>query len=229
MAEYRAARCSYPPELDEVTLIAAADGDSSAEVFAHLAACAACAARASAIDELQQRLRERLYRLFCPTSDELATFLAGHTVPAVRQTTADHLDTCPRCRSELALLQEITAVSPARPASTLRRVVAYPQHPDQSRSPSLVTEHNFYRAGMLRIMLNIECQRGMALPRLRGSLRGNQQPGLTASLLSYGRVVSCTTLDEQGAFTLVDLAPGNFSLSLRLPDYEVVVEAVQIG
>ena len=229
MAEHRAAACTCPPELDDVALIAAADGEATAEVMAHLALCAACAARASSIEELQRRLRERLYRLFCPTSDELANFLEGTMIATAVASVITHLDSCPRCRGELALLQEMIAVSPARPlASALRRVVAYPQRSEHQRS-AIPSESNIYRAGMLRIVLNVERQRGLSLPRLRGSLRGNQQRGLTASLISHGRVVSCAALDDQGTFTLADLAPGNFSLSLRLPDYEVVVEALQIG
>jgi len=50
----------------------------------------------------------------------------------------------------------------------------------------------------------------------------------TASLLSENLVVNSAPLDDLGSFVIEDIAPGDYSLSLRLPDLEVVVEALSL-
>lgn len=224
MEEHRAAwQCARPPELDEVALIAVVDEEASPEVYEHLAACPACDARMQAIADLQGRLQERLYRLFCPSSDELAAFFQGQMIPLEQARLEAHLSDCLHCRDELALLRQFTS-APFIPASVIpqRRVIAQPQ---RSNPPSN-GESSVYRAGSLQITLNIEQQQGARLVRLRGAVRGSKR-GTTASLISNGRVVRATALTDHGSFVLDELAPGNFSLSLRLPDYEVVVEALR--
>jgi hypothetical protein len=52
--------------------------------------------------------------------------------------------------------------------------------------------------------------------------------GATASLLCNDMIITSAQLDELGNFVLDDLAPGDYSLSLRLPDREVVVEALSL-
>lgn len=222
--------CAYPPELDDVELIAAADGEASAKTYAHLGACPGCAARAEAVTELQSQLRERLYRLFCPTSDELATFAQGLMVADMRDVVADHVISCPHCLGELNMLAAITATPPHRsPALPLRRVVAYPGSPDVSLSTSpALNDPIVYHAGALRIVLSVERQRGAAGTRLRGVLRGNRPQVVTASLLCNNRVISSSLLDGQGGFILDDVPAGDVVLSLRLADYEVVVEALRL-
>jgi len=233
MVEQRSDRnslCVYPPGLDDVELIAAADGEASTEVYAHLAACSGCAARSQALNDLQGQLRERLYRLFCPTSDELAALTQGIMVPEMRAGIAAHVSTCPHCRGELDMLEAIIAKPPDRPRTLpLRRVVAYQRNPDSPNSSPLdLNEPIFYYAGTLRIALSVERQRGAAGVRLRGVLRGNAPQVVTASLLSNNRVISSSILDGQGGFTLDDLPSGEILLSLRLADYEVVVEALRL-
>lgn len=225
MEEHRAAEhCVRLPELDEIELIAAADNEASPGVYEHLAACPACAARMQAIADLQGRLHQRLYRLFCPSSDELAAFLQNHMIPTERSRVRQHLDGCPQCQAELAMLKDITAAPLLRPPDQPhRRVVAQPQHPHVPP----IGEGSVYRAGSFQITLNVELQRGERLPRLRGAVRGNNARGTVASLICNGRVVSAAPLNEQGTFVLDDLAPGHCSLSLRLPGYEIVVESLR--
>ena len=50
----------------------------------------------------------------------------------------------------------------------------------------------------------------------------------TASLLNEDWVVTSSTIDELGSFVIEDISPGNYSLSLRLPDREVVVETLAL-
>lgn len=113
-------RCSQPPALDDLALIAAIDGEASSEVLAHLHACSSCAARAEHFERLQLLLRHQLFRLFCPTADDLAAFqqrlLAGDRHDAI----ARHISDCTHCRRELALLNRITGAASAGEPPSLR-------------------------------------------------------------------------------------------------------------
>ena len=161
-------------------------------------------------------------------TEELASYQQGKLIPAEAARARIHVAECGRCRAELALLAEITA-SPLTPlVRPWRQVVAAPLRPvdvfaDDQGTPQI------YRAGGLRIVLHVERQHGRDGPRLSGSLSGATAHGVTASLLCKGRVVSSTALNEQGAFMLEHLDSGDFRLSLRLPDYEVIVEALRFS
>lgn len=99
--------CSLPPALDDLDLIAAIDEEASDVVMEHLRRCSACAARAREFAELQQVLRARLYRAFCPSSDELAAFQQGLLEGGRRVRLGTHLATCPHCARELRLVAEM--------------------------------------------------------------------------------------------------------------------------
>lgn len=220
--------CACPPELDDAELLAAVDKEATPAVLAHLAGCLACTARSRVLADLQGLLRQRLYRVFCLSTEELANYQQGKLIPAEAARAHTHMAECGRCRAELALLAEITA-SPITPCvRPWRQVVAAPLHQvdvfaDDQGTPQI------YCAGGLRIVLHVERQHGRDGPRLAGSLSGATAHGVTASLLCKGRVVSSTALNEQGAFMLEHLDSGDFRLSLRLPDYEVIVEALRFS
>ena len=221
--------CACPPALDEIDLIAAVDDEASPEVHEHLSRCASCTARLDALATLQGLLCQRLYRLFCPTSDELVAYREGQMIPEARSHTAAHLAECHQCQEELALLERMTALSPVRPPRLPRRqVVAHSSASSGWFGEGLFGESYSYQAGMIRIVLSVERHNGAGTPKLRGRLSGSRHHPLTASLLANGRVISSAALDGQGAFVLDDLPPGEFSLSVRLPDYEVIVEALRM-
>ena len=69
--------CHFPPELDDLALIAAIDGEADAEVVAHLRTCPHCAGRARHFADLQGLLRQQFFRMFCPASDTLVAFQQG--------------------------------------------------------------------------------------------------------------------------------------------------------
>jgi len=101
--------CYQPPALDDLALIAAIDGEASPEMMVHLRACVSCAARAQHSATLQGLLRERFFRMFCPTTDELITFHNGIFVGEQQVSIAAHVADCPHCHRELDLLKQITS------------------------------------------------------------------------------------------------------------------------
>ena len=52
--------------------------------------------------------------------------------------------------------------------------------------------------------------------------------GVTARLSHNETLIRTAELDELGNFVLDDLAPGTYQLALRLPDREVIVEALSL-
>jgi hypothetical protein len=233
--------CRRPPSPSDIDLIAAVDGEVREEVIAHLRDCPDCAQRARDFDELQQLLRQRLYRILCPSSDDLLAYRQGWLDARRTSTIRAHLRDCPHCAGELRLLGEAAGAPPRPPPiSHLRRVVAVALAP---RSHPIAVyggmrgargEQYAYRAERLELMLDV--QRAAGTPDrvvLVGMLFDEEAPPgeaqrATASLLEGEFVVSSAALDELGNFVLDDIAPGEYSLSLRLPDLEVVVEALTL-
>lgn len=237
------ALCSCPPALDDLALIAAVDGEADEATLDHLRNCSHCTQRASDFDELQRLLRQRLFRILCPSSQELAAYQQGWLDTQRREQIRDHVRDCPFCSGELRLLADAAQTMPAPPPfDGLRRIIAValtPLHTPFAPAYGGLRAGGYggqyaYRAENLELTLDI--QRGSSRPgrlALVGMLLN--QEGLaggmsraTASLLSGSLVVSSAPLDDLGSFVLEDLVPGNYSLSLHLPDLEVVVEALTL-
>ena len=105
--------CISSPGLPGIDLMAAADGEASADVHAHLAACPACAARVAQLAAFQRELRQRLYRIFCPSTDLLVDYCQGLLEPHVSARLAHHIATCPLCTAEVALLEQPIDLPPS--------------------------------------------------------------------------------------------------------------------
>jgi anti-sigma factor RsiW len=97
--------CTAPPALSGVALIAAADGEADEATLAHLRACPACNDRVMQLRAMQARLRSRLYRLRCPSTDLLVDYCQGLIDPFQRAALAHHIAGCPHCSAEMALLE----------------------------------------------------------------------------------------------------------------------------
>jgi hypothetical protein len=238
-------QCSRPPALDELDLIAAADGEAGDDILAHLAACEHCADRAREITAVQGTLRRRLFRLFCPSSDELVAYY-HHSLPGSRQAElARHLGKCPHCARELHLIER-AADEPAQavaPLRVLRRMVAELLSPPvpgglaplYGAARATGGAQYAYRAENLELTLRVARAAGRpGLMVMTGLLStdddalGETLNGATACLLADEAVLAVTPLDELGGFCFDEVAPGEYRLSLRLGECEVVVESLAL-
>ena len=102
--------CAFPPALSDRDLIAAIDDEAEPHVISHLCRCPHCAARAKALATVQQQLRSKLYRLFCPSSDDLIDYHQGFLPPERHASLARHLAICPHCSHELLILERAVRV-----------------------------------------------------------------------------------------------------------------------
>jgi hypothetical protein len=112
--------CSEPSAPSATALIAAADGEADEATLDHVRACPHCADQVAALRLFQARLRRRLYRLYCPTSDTLMDYCQGLLDPYQDLSVIQHVVLCPHCAAELALLER------AAPAA---EVVGQPSRP----------------------------------------------------------------------------------------------------
>ena len=104
-------RCISTPELDDLALIAAIDGEASPDVLDHLRRCSYCAARAQHYAELQGLLRKQFFRMFCPSTDTLVAYHDGTLSVTEHSQLRTHLAECPHCRREIHFLEQLTSDS----------------------------------------------------------------------------------------------------------------------
>src|SRR4051794_1982254 len=110
-----AERCSWPVALDDLALIAAIDGEAGPDVMAHLRDCPYCSERAHVFDSMQGLLRKQLFRMFCPTSEELAAYQQRLLSSSQQAIITEHLKECPHCTREFNLLEQLAGETlPAR-------------------------------------------------------------------------------------------------------------------
>jgi hypothetical protein len=251
--------CSWPIALDDLALIAAIDGEAGPDVMAHLRDCPYCSQRAHVFENMQGLLRKQLFRMFCPTSEELAAYQQGLLKGDQQAPIAEHLKECPHCTREFNLLEQLAGEAlPARspPAANgksaheyndalpgkLRRIAAKllpaPVKPlagayGALRGPSQASQYA-YHAENLQLTLGVQRVVSRTDRRvIHGALELDDElydafSGATAHLSHNETLIRTAELDELGNFVLDDLAPGTYQLALRLPDREVIVEALSL-
>jgi hypothetical protein len=239
---YTGNACQRP--LDDLALIAALDDEADEPVLEHIRACPECAARAYHYADLQRFLRQQLFRVTCPPSDDLLAFHQRILNPERYVAVANHLGECPHCLRELGMLERanrvpgphlMAAMLPRRKISLAlaapRPVLALLAFYGRPRGP--VGAQYVYRADSIQLMLSVE--RTVGAPdsmAVSGFLSVDDtiggQTGATASLLCGGQVVGSALIDDLGCFVIEGVPMGEHTLSLRLCDCEIVVETIRV-
>ena len=251
--------CSWPVALDDLALIAAIDGEAGPDVMAHLRDCPYCSERAHVFEDMQGLLRKQLFRMFCPTSEELAAYQQGLLNSDQQARISEHLKECPHCTREFNLLEQLSRETlPARspPQTNGKSIQAYngvlsgklrqitatlltsPAKPlagayGALRGPSQASQYA-YHAENLQLTLGVQRVVSRTERRvIHGALELDDEQydvfsGVTAHLSCNETLIRTAELDELGNFVLDDLAPGTYQLALRLPDREVIVEALSL-
>lgn len=242
--------CQLPPELDDVELLAYADGEADAQVVMHVESCPHCREKARSLSRLQERLIARLYRIACPAPIELGqhhlNLLSGDQAAVVAQ----HLAECPHCARELAQLQTFLdevapSIEPGLPAQVRERVrvlvarlVSGGKKGNQMRSPALApayaglrgaeTGPYLYQADDIQIAIELQDD-AQNRKILLGLLTGADSGGLQAHLWQAGQPITTVALDELGNFVLPHLKPGRYDLTLSGPEIEIHIQDLEIG
>lgn len=242
--------CQLPPELDDVKLLAYADGEADAQVVMHVESCPHCREKAHRLSHLQERLTAQLYRIACPSPIELGqhhlNILSGNQAAAVAQ----HLAECPHCARELAQLQTFLdevapSLEPGLPEQVRERVrvlvarlVSGGKKGNRTRSPALVpayaglrgeeTGPYLYQADDIQIAIEIQDD-AQNRKVLLGLLTGADSGGLQAHLWQAGQLITTVAVDELGNFVLPDLRSGRYDLILSGPGTEIHIQDLEIG
>ena len=119
----------------------ALDEQTARRVAEHLLSCPACEERFRVLGKLGLFLRIGLGRpknTPCPTSEEIAAYLAGHVSAEHRERIENHLAGCERCLHEVAVFSDdaFERLTPSSPVPTRRALAAFAQLNQKPVPPS---------------------------------------------------------------------------------------------
>lgn len=246
--------CTYPPELSELQLLMAADGEAEPWVEQHLAGCAYCRQRGAELARLQDALQDRLLRAACPPSLTLGEFHLGLCAPTEAAAISRHLADCPHCAAELAQLDRFLAepapehvpgaleVAKQRVQVWVASLISGARRLSMPGAPALAPalvgvrgaddEPLIYAAGDLQLTLQIEPDGAASDAHSRtliGLVLGLAQPEAAAvHLWRDDRLVATQPVDDLGNFTVGGVAPGRYELILSAPAVELHVQELVI-
>lgn len=238
--------CVSPPEPDDGELLAYVDGVASPDLVAHVDRCPHCRQRAARLARLQNRLTAGLYRMACPTTEELGEYHLGALSPDRAAAVARHLTECPHCPREVAQLKEYLAelaseveFSPLERVRVLvaqlvfgeegaagvgRPAPAYAGVRGEEEGPLL------YRAADAQIALEVQddaARRDRKL--LLGLVTGLETRELEAHLWRGDERIITVPVDELGNFVIAGLVPGRYELILSGPAVEIHIQDLDVG
>ncbi|MBV7335313.1 hypothetical protein KFU94_45150 [Chloroflexi bacterium TSY] len=101
----------FSPESDDYMisteqLLAYLDNDVAPEVIERIEMSPQCLEEVRKLARLHNRITQRLYRVLCPSAQELSEYHLGLTPNDQSKTIKQHLQECVHCASELETLQE---------------------------------------------------------------------------------------------------------------------------
>ena len=191
---------------------------------------------------LESVLKKHLHRALCPDPVELGEYQMGSLPASQAAVIRRHLEECPRCRTELTLMENYFGdLRPDIEYSLGERVKTWvarllPQ-PGLSLAFGVRGEE---QAGLLRYEfggaeksgeLAIEIQEDAAHPgrkTILGMLTGVGGEGLQAVLSQTGQAQIQTTVDEVGNLAMDNLPPGEYDLWIRGVDFEIFVQNLKV-
>ena len=194
------------------------------------------------MEHIDQALTAKLYRVTCPSAEELGEYhlqmLPGERATAVAQ----HLRTCPHCVQELTQLETyLRELAPELTYTLRERVqiwIAQRLPSDLTGQPGFapalalrgeVEEPLMYEAGDYQ--LNLEIQEDPAQSgrkAILGLLLGAEEVDFAAQLWQNGRRLQTTTVDDLGNFVFAAVPSGTYDLILSRLTAEIHVPAFTV-
>jgi len=242
--------CIGPVQPDDFELLAYADNTASADLEEHLSACLFCQARTEELQQQERYLKALLYRAGCPRPSELSEHRLGLLAMERVTEVSAHLEYCPACRAELAVLDEfMTRVAlrgddpAARAIGALRTVLARLSNltggAAGSLAPALRGSNDesgsspvVYDADNILITLETLPERtGRATRQVIGLVAGPTDfTSAEAEMVTEGAYQSVAPIDNLGNFALRDVPIGRYRLLIRLPldGVEILIDDVTV-
>jgi len=233
--------CVSPPELDEQKIMDYLNGKDDPQIAEHLTQCPSCRDKAKQMAQAQNILHARLFRINCPTSDELRDYHFGFLPDAQVTEITEHLGKCPHCTHDLVQLNEFLAeAAPETAMSPLQRIKTIIAELMQGGQGALTpayagmrggnAEDNLiYQAGEISIGLNIQSDTDQPdYKELLGSVSGLESGELTAHLWHAQQLVATTPVDDLDSFSFSQLAPGHYELILSTPTVKIQIPNIRV-
>lgn len=190
---------------------------------------------------IEKRLAAQLYRVTCPTADQLGEYhlhmMTGNQAAAIKQ----HLNDCPHCRAELAQLQTYLAnLAPDVEHSLSQRVQIWIARlvPDGMSGgglqPALALRGQdngplMYEAGDAQLTLEVQDDPQKAGARtILGLLIGAETVETAVHLWQEAQKVAQVPVDEFGNFVFAGLSPGTYELIVSGPDFEIHLQELTV-
>ena len=240
--------CTSPPALDTRQLSAYVDGYADQEVIAHLARCPYCREQARQQAAWQDRLTARLYRLTCPTSEELGEYQLDLLNPDRVVIMRQHLRECPHCTREVLQLENyLRDLAPTIEFTPLERVKVLIAKlisggARDNRQPGglvfapilagvrgEVEGPSIFQVDDVQIAIEVQDDAEQAGARIvLGLVTGLDSTGLNVILRQADQLVATTSVDRSGNFLIPRLQPGQYQLSLIRPEVEIHVQSLDL-
>jgi anti-sigma factor RsiW len=244
----KAMNCVSPPALEDRQLLAYLDSEAGPGVAAHLEACAYCRARAGELASLQAGLTARLYRLTCPSPEELGDYYLGMLPVRRAATVADHLQECPHCSSESAQLQDyLVEFGPSLKTGLVDQVkVLVARLVGEKRESRQFGDVSFAPAfAMLRgdaqgpitleadgVLILLDVQPGAdGRATILGQVAAEEQErwtGAAVELRQGGALQGTTSIDDLGTFRYEGVLPGKAELQILPTGGPIVLANIEV-
>lgn len=244
--------CLRTPQLTDIELLMALDGEADPEVAMHIAHCPDCRVRTSRLQKFQNKLTNRLCRANCPPSMELGEYHLGITPTATSTAIRQHLSECPYCSQELTQLASyMDQPDPflrSDPLAAVKRKVKFlvarltsgPTVPSHSGSPAFapalaglrgsLDSPLIYEADDIQVMLEVQDDAALADRKaVMGLIVGiGELEGLHAEMWHEGEHTDSVPVDEMGNFAFNGLIPADYDLYISGDDLDVQIESLSI-
>jgi anti-sigma factor RsiW len=236
------------PTNEQLLSLVYAEGTLTVQEQAHFEMCTLCQQRLATWSGMQHALLSKLARRLCPGAGRLSYYCLDMLPAQERTRLASHLLDCPRCADEVAEIRRFQVTFEPFPAitsslaETVRRlfatlVVQQARPVTRSDAPSQGWPRQ-YQAEALSLSLHLSRQAGgeiMLLGILTSAdsrLAVDAFDGVTVDLYSAATLAQAAQqrpalsarVDDIGNLLLAPIPAGSYTLIVRLPGQEVVIE-----
>lgn len=228
------------------------EGTLSTLEQAHFDTCAICQQRLDTYTGMQRVLLHRLQRRLCPDAGRLNYYCLDMISAQERTRLASHLLDCPRCADEVVEIRRLQAAFEPFPGATrslsdtvsrlFATLVVQQARPVTRTDATSEGWPRQYQAEALSLSLHISRQAGGEI-MLLGILTSADPrftvdafDGVTVDLYSGATLVQAsqqqpaltTQVDDIGNLLLAPIPAGSYTLIVRLPGREVVIEDLTV-
>lgn len=231
---------SEPCPYDESILLDYLNGHLDSETRQAIERSPACMAAATALQVDIEAWRPGLRQMFCPSSEQLVDYQERRITGTEYLVMHKHVQNCPYCRAELAMLAEVDDVTVEAQPSLARRIYQLLFQPATLAPVPLRGEGSYRtieRSPQIELLIKSTKTSGkqgnwMVLGRLRYEDDQHVAPVELIRLhdLEDEEVPEVsTTVDETGRFTLKGLDAGRYRLHILMPQEEIILHEFRIG